>query len=84
MINKCSHGFTLSEKQRTELFPETPLNQIPRHDGALIASFEAGDRRGDGGSSLAVVEVPDMATYKIVDNNGYETLYWSLSEIHTL
>jgi hypothetical protein len=84
MINKCPHGFTISEKQRTELFPETPLNQIPRHDGALIASFEAGDRRGDGGSSLAVVEIPDTAHYKIVDSNGYETLYWSESPINTL
>jgi hypothetical protein len=84
LINKCSNGFSLSEKQKAELFPETPVHLIPRHDGALIASFEAGDRRGNGGSSLAVVEIPDGAVYKIVDRDGYETLYWSESPINEL
>lgn len=84
LINKCQNGFSISEAQSAELFPGVELRDIPRHDGRLIASFEAGDRRGNGGSSLAIVEIPDNAIYKVVDNNGYETLYWSESQIHTL
>lgn len=84
LINKCPNGFSLSEAQAEELFPGVELRDIPRHDDRLIASFEAGDRRGNGGSSLEIVEIPDTAVYKVVDSNGYETLYWSESEIHTL
>jgi hypothetical protein len=84
IINKCPNGFTLSEAQKTNLFPGMELKDIPRHDQRLIESFEAGDRRGDGGSSLVLVEIPDNATYKVVDVNGYETLYWSESPINTL
>jgi hypothetical protein len=83
IINKCPHGFTISDKQREELFPDTPLAQIPRHDGRLVASFEAGDRRGDGGSSLQLVEIPDGSHYRIVNMDGYESLFFSESQIHS-
>ena len=84
IINKCPNGFTLSEAQEKNLFPEVALQDIPRHDQRLVDSFEAGDRRGNGGSSLVLVEIPDGATYKVVDQQGYETLYWSDSQINTL
>lgn len=82
LINQCPHGFTLSEHQKAALYPNSTLSEVVRHDRDLIASFEAGDRRGDGGSSLAAIEIPDGVHYKIVETNGYEKLYWSESEIH--
>lgn len=83
MINKCPHGFTLSEEQK-KMFPDTPMHLVERHNPDLIASFEAGDRRGDGGSSLAVVEIPDGSHYKIVNNDGVETLYYADGPINEL
>lgn len=83
MINKCPHGFTLSEAQR-ELFPGVELNQIPRHDAALIQSFEDGDRRGDGGSTLTIVEIPDGNHYRVHATNGVETLYYSANSIEAV
>jgi hypothetical protein len=84
IINKCPNGFTLSEDQEKNLFPGVALQDIPRHDQRLVESFEAGDRRGNGGSSLILVEIPDGATYKVVNQQGYETLYWSESNIETV
>lgn len=76
IVNKCNHGFTLSAAQ-LELFPDTALNMISRDDPQLIASFEAGDNRGDGGSTLVIQEIPDDADgYHIIENDGVETLYW--------
>jgi hypothetical protein len=73
IVNKCNHGFTLSEAQK-ELFPD---GYVDRTDPRLIASFEAGDNRGDGGSTLVLMEIPDEADgYHIVENDGIETLYW--------
>lgn len=83
MINKCPHGFTLSERQKA-LFPGTSLEMIPRHDEKLIASFEAGDRRGDGGSTLTIVEIPDGSHYRVHAENGVETIYYSASAIEAL
>lgn len=83
MINKCPHGFTLSEAQK-QLFPGVELNQIPRHDSRLIESFENGDRRGDGGSTLTIVEIPDGNHYRVHAENGVETIYFSESEIRAL
>jgi hypothetical protein len=83
MINKCNHGFTLSEAQKT-LFPDTPLELIPRHDEKLIASFELGDRRGDGGSTLKVVEIPEGSHYMIRAYDGVEDIYYSASPIEAL
>lgn len=83
MINKCPHGFTLSEAQK-ELFPGMALEMIPRHDDRLIASFEAGDRRGDGGSTLTIVEIPDGNHYRVHAENGVETIYYSSSPIEAL
>jgi hypothetical protein len=83
MINKCNHGFTLSQRQLA-LFPGTPLSEIDRADSRLIQSFEDGDQRGDGGSTLRIVEIPDNAAYAITEKNGVETLYWSESNIHQL
>jgi len=84
IINRCPNGFTLSENQEKNLFPGVALQDIPRHDQRLVESFEAGDRRGNGGSSLILVEIPDGATYKVVNQQGYETLYWSESNIETV
>jgi hypothetical protein len=84
IINRCPNGFTLSEDQQNNLFPGVALQDIPRHDQRLVDSFEAGDRRGNGGSSLMLVEIPDNATYKVVNQQGYETLYWSESNIETV
>jgi hypothetical protein len=84
IINRCPNGFTLSEDQQNNLFPGIALQDIPRHDQRLVDSFEAGDRRGNGGSSLILVEIPDSATYKVVNQQGYETLYWSESNIETV
>lgn len=80
LINKCNHGFTLSDAQ-IKLFPQgTPLDMINRADPRLVASFEAGDNRGDGGSTLRLVEIPDGATYHIVESDGVETLYWVVGD----
>ena len=83
MINKCPHGFTLSEAQR-ELFPGLSLEMIPRHDAKLIQSFEDGDRRGDGGSTLTIVEIPDGNHYRVHAVNGVETLYYSDTPIEAI
>lgn len=76
LVNKCNHGFSLSEAQLA-LFPGVELSMINREDPRLIESFEAGDRRGDGGSTLTLMEIPDEAEgYHIIENDGVETLYW--------
>lgn len=83
MINKCPHGFTLSEEQKA-MYPGLAVELIPRHDSKLIESFEAGDRRGDGGSTLTIVEIPDGAFYKVHATDGVETIYYSTSPIEAL
>lgn len=88
LVNHCSHGFTLSERQRA-LFPE--LNTVPymkvsdvdRANPQLIESFESGDNRGDGGSSLAIVEIPDGARFRIISRDGYEEVVWTMGELHS-
>jgi hypothetical protein len=87
LVNRCPHGFTLSENQK-ELFPELKTNpqmlvsDVNRTDPRLIASFEAGDNRGDGGSSLAIIEIPDGANFKVVPRGGYEELVWTMGELN--
>lgn len=89
LVNRCPHGFTLSEAQK-ELFPE--LKTIPnmqpfdvnRADPRLIESFEAGDNRGDGGSSLTILEIPDGASFRIAPRGGYETLVWTMGELNQI
>jgi hypothetical protein len=87
LVNRCPHGFTLSEAQK-ELFPELQTNSnmrvsdVSRTDPRLIESFEAGDNRGDGGSSLAIVEIPDNAKFVVVPRGGYETLAWTTGDIN--
>lgn len=78
LINKCNHGFTLSERQKA-LFPDaTDYARVDRSDARLIASFEAGDNRGDGGSTLTLVEIPDrLREYKIRSVDGVETVEWT-------
>lgn len=84
LVNRCPHGFTLSEAQK-ELFPELKTNpnmrvqDVSRTDPRLIASFEAGDNRGDGGSSLTILEIPDNAHFVVVPRGGYEELVYSTS-----
>jgi hypothetical protein len=83
IVNKCNNGFTLSEEQK-KLFSDTDVQSIPRHNDKLVASFEAGDRRGDGGSTLVLVDIPDDSSYFILNDNGYETVYWSETRINTI
>jgi hypothetical protein len=84
LVNRCPHGFTLSEEQK-KLFPELETNpnmrvqDVSRTDPRLIASFEAGDNRGDGGSSLTILEIPDNAHYVVVPRGGYEELVYSVN-----
>lgn len=80
LVCRCNHGFTLSEAQK-ELFPGQPVDSVDRTDSRLIQSFKDGDRRGDGGSTLAIAAIPDGANYVIVSDMGRETVYWSMSEI---
>ncbi len=79
LINKCNHGFTLSERQKA-LFPVEPeygYAHVDRSNELLVASFEAGDNRGDGGSTLTLVEIPNnVREYKITSDDGIETLEW--------
>ncbi len=88
LVNHCSHGFTLSERQKA-LFPElqtTPymkVSDVNRADERLISSFEAGDNRGDGGSTLAIVEIPDGARFRIISRDGYEEVVWTMGELHS-
>jgi hypothetical protein len=87
LVNRCPHGFTLSEAQK-ELFPQLAtdsnmrVEDVDRTDARLIASFEAGDNRGDGGSSLTIVEIPDGANFKIAPRGGYEELVWTMGELN--
>ena len=89
LINRCPHGFTLSEAQK-ELFPELKTNpnmrveDVSRTDPRLIASFEAGDKRGDGGSTLTIVEIPDGAKFKVAPRGGYEELVWTTGELNII
>jgi len=89
LINRCHHGFTLSEAQK-ELFPELAANSnmqvsdVNRTDPRLIASFEAGDNRGDGGSTLTIVEIPEGASFKIAPRGGYEELAWTTGEMNII
>jgi hypothetical protein len=89
LINRCPHGFTLSEAQK-ELFPELRTNpnmqvsDVSRTDPRLIASFEAGDNRGDGGSTLTIVEIPDGAQFKVAPRGGYEELAWTTGELNVI
>lgn len=82
LVNRCPHGFTLSEAQK-ELFPELKTNpnmlvsDVSRADPRLIASFEAGDQRGDGGSTLTIVEIPDNARFVVVPRGGHEEVVYS-------
>jgi hypothetical protein len=82
LINKCENGFSLSEAQQ-ELFPGVPLEQIDRADARLIASFEAGDRRGNGGSSLEIVEIPEDARWVLTNWHGTETIHWTTGELNS-
>jgi len=83
IVNKCNNGFTLSEEQK-KLFADVQIEAIPRHDETLVASFEAGDRRGDGSSTLVLVDIPDGSSYFILNDKGYETVYWSETRIHNI
>lgn len=83
IINKCNAGFTISDKQK-ELLGVEEFSEVERHDPRFIESFEAGDRRGEGNSTLTVVEIPEGAHYTISEHNGYETLYWSETPIIAL
>jgi hypothetical protein len=83
VVNKCNNGFTLSEEQKA-MFADVDINEIPRHDEKLVASFEAGDRRGNGGSTLVLVDIPDGSSYFILTNEGYETVYWSETRINNI
>lgn len=58
------------------------LNEKHRTDEVLIEvieelSKEANGRFGD----LKIVEIPDGAYYKVEEYDGYESLYYSMSEI---
>jgi hypothetical protein len=81
LVCRCNYGFTISERQRT-LFPEVPQNLINRADERLIQSFKDGDCRGDGGSTLDIANIPDGAHYRIIADQGIETVLWSMSEIN--
>lgn len=89
LVNRCPHGFTLSEAQK-ELFPELKTNpnmlvsDVSRTDPRLIASFEAGDNRGDGGSSLTIIEIPDGAKFKVCPRGGYEELVWTMGDLNVV
>jgi hypothetical protein len=83
IVCKCNHGFTLSQRQKA-LFPGTPDHLVDRADEKLVSSFEAGDQRGDGGSTLVLLEIPKDAHYVISECDGAEKLYWSMSPIQEL
>jgi len=88
LVNRCPHGFTLSEAQK-ELFPELKENpnmmvsDVNRADARLIASFEAGDNRGDGGSTLTIVEIPDGVRFRIIPRGGHEEVVYTTGELHS-
>jgi hypothetical protein len=89
LVNRCPHGFTLSEEQK-KLFPELEtvpgmeVSDVNRADPRLIASFEAGDTRGDGGSSLTIFEIPDGAKYKVCPRGGFEELVWATGDLNII
>jgi len=82
LVNRCPNGFTLSNAQR-RLFPELEENpkmrdsDVNRADRRLIESFENGDRRGDGRSTLTIVEIPEEADFVIVERDGHEDVVYT-------
>lgn len=86
VINARYGGFSLSEAQKADFGKDADhqswVRDSLRIDPAFIASVEAGDTGGES-SQLTVVEIPDGAFYVIIGPEGYEWLYWSMSEIHT-
>lgn len=81
ILNQCFGGFTLSEAQQKLMGASSPYEDVDRLAPELITSVEAGDTGGEY-AKLVVIEIPDEAHYDIVEYNGYENIFWSLSEIH--
>lgn len=70
----------ISEKEyeKTSLY----LNSDYRFDKDLIEIVEELGKRANGKfADLEIVEIPDNCYYKIDEYDGYETIYYSTSEI---
>lgn len=81
VINRCYGGFNLSYAQQVLLEVDSPYAEVDRLSPLLVDSVEAGDIGGSY-ANLYVVSIPEEAHYFILEHDGFETLYWSLSELH--
>ena len=50
---------------------------------AVVAVEKLGDAASTRTSSLQVAEIPDGSYYKVTDYDGFETLYYSKTPIHS-
>lgn len=84
VINVCFGGFSLNDRYM-KLFKAKYDDGIKRDDPDLIALVQSGKKNiSPIYSELKVVEIPDGSFYIINDYDGWETVYYSKSEIHTV
>ena len=84
VVNKCYGGFGLSEKAKKYLADrnadivniEYGYDYELRNDPKLVECVERlGKEASDLFSLLVVVEIPDNIKWRIVDDDGYETVH---------
>jgi hypothetical protein len=82
VVNSCWGGFGLSDEAIRSYGEKYPEN---RNDPKLISVVEKlGEKVNDAFAALRIVEIPNKAHYIINDYDGMETVYWSMSPIHTI
>lgn len=89
VLNKCIGCFELSEKAK-ELYKLETGNDFAywnrdRNDPALIKVVEQLKREASGFySNLKVVIIPDNCFYELENNEGFENIYYSMTEIEVV
>lgn len=80
IINECYGGFGICQSWakdhcKEDCCPQCSCRECPK----LIQAIEDGISVNEVYSNLRVAEIPDETTdYKIMDNDGYETLLYAL------
>lgn len=76
-------GFLLSASAQSRLGNEDFEYHEKRADPRLVETVERfGDAAGAAGSTLVVREIPDGSHWLIVEDDGAERLFWSMTKIH--
>lgn len=81
VVNVCWGGFGLSDEAVRLYGSKYPEN---RNDPKLVSIVETlGEKANGAFATLKIVTIPDSGHYLINDYDGMETVYWSMSPIHT-